>query len=160
MILIGVGGLDVTGQPGDAIKTLALGSCVALVIYHLPTRVLGMAHVALPDSNISPDKSQLRPGYFADTAIKELLRRVSTQAGDRTISNYLVKLAGGAKVMDPKGTFNIGLRNAEAIKNELSRRRLKVAAEDLGGVISRNVTALVDNGDVLVASSGRGQWCL
>jgi chemotaxis protein CheD len=67
----------------------------------------------------------------------------------------LVKLVGGANIMDPNGTFDIGKRNALAIKKILWENRLGVLVEDLGGGISRNIRVNVKTGNVLVKSLGK-----
>jgi chemotaxis protein CheD len=67
----------------------------------------------------------------------------------------LVKLVGGANIMDPNGTFDIGKRNALAIKKILWENRLGVLVEDLGGEISRNIRVNVKTGNVLVKSLGK-----
>jgi chemotaxis protein CheD len=158
MKMSGIGGFGASNTPGDIIKTLALGSCVAVVLLHPVTRTVGMVHVALPDSHISPEKAQRSPGYFADTGIPALFRYMQSLGCDLTVRNYIVKLAGGARVMDPNGTFNIGQRNIQAITGLLQRYGLQAASQEVGGNISRTVTAHVDTGKVILSSSGRGEW--
>lgn len=59
--VIGIGELAASNEPGAVIKTFALGSCVAITLLDPPTRTVGMAHVALPDSRINPARAQLLP---------------------------------------------------------------------------------------------------
>lgn len=155
-IFVGVGGIGVTRQPGEVLKTMALGSCVAVVLLDKATRIIGMDHVALPDSSISPERARERPGYFADTGIPALLAAMA-KAGARRES-LMVKLMGGAAVLDPNNTFNIGKRNALAIKKILWSQHMGAVAEDLGGTISRTVTVDVDKGRVVLSSPGKPDW--
>ncbi|MCB2189276.1 MAG: chemotaxis protein CheD [Deltaproteobacteria bacterium] len=157
LCLVGVGEWDTSLQPGAVIKTMALGSCVAVALVAPASGVVGLLHVALPDSSIAPAKAAQRPGYFADTGIPGILRAMARRGADIYHRSLVVKLAGGAKVMDPHGTFNIGQRNIQAIRQVLGQHGLSPVAEDLGGVVSRNVEVHVDGGRVFVASAGRGR---
>lgn len=156
MMVLGIGDYGATSEPQEIIKTLGLGSCVAIICTDTQSQIAAMIHVALPDSSLStPDKRIAKPGYFADSGIPALfdsLRQVGwRQAG----GNLTIKLAGGATIMDPNGTFNIGKRNVLAIKKILWGLGLGPVAEDIGGNISRTVSVSAETGAVLVTSPGR-----
>lgn len=156
--ILGIGEFGASRTPGDVVKTLGLGSCVAVVMLDPGTRTVGMVHVALPDSSIAtPDDIKRLPGRFADTAIPALLNCMA-KLGANKCENMIVKLAGGAVIMDPKNTFNIGKRNVLAIKKLLWERGMGARAEDVGANYSRSVSVSVDSGLVEVYSPGRGQW--
>jgi chemotaxis protein CheD len=155
-LFVGVGGIAVSRAPGDQVKTMALGSCVAVVMLCPQTHAVGMDHVALPESSIAPERARERPGYFADTGIPALLSAM-VKAGARR-ETLVVKLVGGAAVLDPNSTFNIGKRNALAIKKLLWGQRMGALAEDLGGTISRTVTVDVAKGRVVISSPGKPDW--
>ncbi|MBD3166806.1 chemotaxis protein CheD, partial [bacterium] len=53
VIYIGVGEYGATNKPGEVIKTLGLGSCVAVILLAPKQRAIGLVHVALPDSTIN-----------------------------------------------------------------------------------------------------------
>jgi chemotaxis protein CheD len=131
---------------------------VAVVLLHPATRTVGMIHVALPDSGIDPSKGKEQPGYFADTGIPALLKEMEKQGCSGR--HMVVKLAGGASVMDPDNKFNIGKRNLIAIKKILWTRSMGAISEDVGGHISRSVEVDVDTGKVLITSAGRGSWLI
>jgi chemotaxis protein CheD len=117
-------------------------------------RAAGMAHIALPSSSVNPEQSSIKPGYYADTGIPELLAQMNKlHIGKR--SRLLVKLVGGANIMDPNNTFDIGKRNILAIKKILWENRLGVLVEDTGEDISRNVRLYVDTGEVIVKNLGK-----
>jgi chemotaxis protein CheD len=119
-----------------------------------------MVHVALPESKINPAKVKERPGYFADTGIPALRQEMQKCGCQRNGRGMFVKLAGGAKIMDPDNTFNIGKRNALAIKKVLWKHGLGAVAEDLGGNHSRTVSVTVETGEIILSSPGRGSWKL
>lgn len=153
-IMVGIGGVAATRTPGSVVKTLALGSCVAVIFLDPPTRLVGLVHVALPESAISPEKARELPGYFADTGIPILYKKFLELGYRESGRSLLVKLAGGSQIMDRNETFNIGKRNALAAKKILWSMKLGAVAEDLGGEISRSVRLDVDAGTVLLSTPG------
>lgn len=155
VITLGIGEFGVVNKPGDVIKTHALGSCVAIIMLDPMTRSVGMAHVALPESKVHPDRAKKLPGYFADTAIPRLIEKMRAEGAAQNLRKVIVKLTGGANVMDKNNTFNIGKRNVLAIKKGLWAERMGAVAEDVGGSISRSVSVAIDDGKVVVTSPGR-----
>jgi chemotaxis protein CheD len=158
VMTLGVGDLGAANAPGTIIRTLALGSCVAVLFLDPRTRTVGMAHIALPESEINNGKALEKPGYFADTGIPALMMEMNHLGCKGNGKGMIVKLVGGAKIMDPNNTFNIGKRNVLAIKKILWSRGTGVVAEDVGGSISRSVALDVDTGQVVISSSGRNDW--
>lgn len=77
-----------------------------------------------------------------------------------TARDLIVKLVGGAMIMDPDNTFNIGTRNVLAIKKLLWQYGMGPLAEDIGGQYSRSVAVDVDTGTVQVISASRETWNL
>jgi len=159
-VILGVGEFGASRTAGDIVKTFALGSCVAVILMCPKTRTVGMVHVALPESKINLEKVKTRPGYFADTGIPALLKQMADMGCDPRGRGFIVKLAGGAKIMDPNNTFNIGKRNALAIKKVLWKYALGPVAEDIGSTYSRTVSVSVSSGEVILSSPGRGEWKL
>jgi len=159
-VLLGIGDYGASKTPGDIVKTLALGSCIAIVFLDPKTRMVGMVHVALPDSTIAtPEELKKLPGRFADTGIQALMRHMKSM-GMEDHKDLIVKLVGGAMIMDPKNTFNIGKRNALAIKKCLWELGIGARKEDIGGTISRTVSVFVDTGKVVIKSPGKEDWSI
>ncbi len=158
VVYVGVGEYATSKKPGDVVKTLALGSCVAVIALDPRTRVVGLLHVALPDSSINKKRALERPGMFADTGTEILLESMKKHGYDG--SRLTIKLAGGASIMDPNNTFNIGKRNILSVKKALWRVKLGAISEHVGGNISRSVSVDVNSGKVMVSSPGRGEWPL
>ncbi len=154
-VTLGIGEFGIINKPGDTIKTHALGSCVAIVMLDPATRTVGMVHVALPESKVHQERAQKLPGYFADTAIPALLELMQSSGAAANLRKVIVKMTGGANVMDKNNTFNIGKRNVLAIKKGLWGQRMGAVAEDVGGSISRTVSVNMDDGKVIITSPGR-----
>jgi len=152
-IMLGVGGLEVSNKKDSIIKTMALGSCVGVVMISPCYKIAGMAHVALPDSNLDKKKAEIMPGYFADSAINELANKLKKYG----ISNgkVQVKIFGGAKVMGSNNFFNIGKRNILSVRKFLWKHGLYPKIEDVGGTISRTIWVETNSGKVYVSSPGR-----
>ncbi len=155
LVNVGIGEYAISNNPGDELKTYALGSCVAIVIYDRDQKLAVLMHIALPDSNVNTEKAERSPGYFADTGVVEVLRELKTR---NTMKKSVgIKLAGGSNIMDENRHFNIGKRNVLAIKKLLWKYQLGVIAEDTGGDISRTVSISVATGQVRI-TSGPNKW--
>ena len=159
-IILGVGDYGASNKPGEDVKTFALGSCVSVVLLDPKTRTIGMVHVALPESSINKAKSAEKPGYFADTGIPALLAQMAKFGCNPKGKGMVVKLCGGANVMDTNDTFQIGKRNALSIKKVLWKYGMGAVAEDIGGNFSRTVSVSVDTGEIILSSPGRPNWKL
>ncbi len=158
-IMLGVGDYGATVAQGGVIRTMALGSCIGLMVLDRGTRCVAMDHIALPDSSVSPDRAKQLPGYFADTGIPAMLDLMKRVGGSLSKpSNLIVKIAGGANVADPNNTFNIGKRNVLAAKKILWQFGLGAVAEDVGGSHSRTVTLYRDSGRIVLSCPGRPDW--
>ena len=157
-MVLGVGDLGACNDQDSEIKTYALGSCVAVILLDPKTRTVGMVHVALPESKINPAKVKERPGYFADTGIPILLDEMAKLGCQPRGKGLIVKLAGGASIMDHNDTFNIGKRNLLAVKKILWSYSMGPRSEDVGGTFSRTVSVSVKTGEVILSSPGRPNW--
>lgn len=156
---VGVGEIAATAAAADSVRSIALGSCIALVILDPTSRCVSMAHVALPDSSIALQSARETPGRFADTGVPALLEALARVIGKSPDPRGLiVKLAGGAQVIAGGASFDIGRRNAIALKRHLWTRKMGAVAEDLGGHHSRTVTVDVAEGRVRISSPGRPDW--
>jgi len=158
-MVLGVGEFGVCAGTGGLLKTFALGSCVAVCIYDLRAKVVGMVHVALPHSSTNLARAKVLPGYFVDTGIQILMEHLAKVRGpDR--KGLIVKICGGANVMRATNVFDIGKRNIQAVTQDLMRRGMPPASSDIGGSISRTVSIEVDTGCVVLNSPGRSKWTI
>lgn len=157
-IILGIGDLGVSGEQETYIKTYALGSCVAIIIYDKIAKIGGMAHVALPESSLDRIKGKDKPGYFADTALPELLNQMKKVNPLMNKRRLTVRLAGGASVMDKNNFFNIGSRNVEASRKIVKANDMVIDKEEVGSNISRTVTLDISSGTVLLFNPAKGVW--
>lgn len=157
-IILGMGAMDVTNEEGRILKIFALGSCVGLTMFCPLKGIVGMAHIVLPNSTTDVEKSIKIPGYFADTGVTEMLDRMNRFGC--TNDKIVAKIAGGAKTRVEIGDyFGIGQKNSLAVKANLLKKGIKILAEDIGGQISRTVSAQVGNNNkVSIYFPEKGTW--
>lgn len=151
-LVLGVGELGVCRGSGHTIKTFALGSCVSVILLDSTTKTAGMVHIALPESEINPEKAKSMPGYFADTGVEALMEQMAREGVALNRNTLKVKLVGGAQIMDHQGTFNIGKRNVLGVKKILWAKGLAPIAEEVGDTISRTVTVDAESGKVIIST--------
>lgn len=157
VVMVGVGEIAVRRSSGVQLNASGLGSCIALILIDAMTQTVGMAHIALPDSEADRARDRRPPGYYADTGVPALINAMIKAGAGKNACGYAVKLAGGSRVMDPHRVFNIGARNREALGRLLQQRGMKPAAEDVGGTLSRTVRVTVDGGQISVTVSSPGR---
>jgi chemotaxis protein CheD len=151
LLTVGIGDCKVSNDPADTLVTHALGSCIALVLYDPVAKVAGLLHYMLPESSLDPDKAVKRPFMFADTGIPLMLQS-AWQLGAAK-SRSVVMAAGGAQMLDPKGTFNIGHRNHVAMRKICWKAGIIVHKEEIGGTSSRTLRIDVACGCVHLRTS-------
>lgn len=150
-LLVGIGEAKVARF--GVLKTIGLGSCVAIAIYEKKMKIAGLAHAMLPKSN------GVKTAKFVDSAIEILLEQISAIGGDE--GNVVAKVAGGAQIFRHLTLENlqIGERNVEAVKSELKKRGIRIVSEDVGGNLGRTVYLYANDGRMLVRySSGDELW--
>jgi len=72
----------------------------------------------------------------------------------------VIKVAGGAQLLDQQGIFNIGIRNFAALENLVAQNGLKIHAADVGGMSSRTLRLDLTNGLVTIKSPGANPYPL
>jgi chemotaxis protein CheD len=107
----------------------------------------------LPDSAINPGKAAERPAMFMDTGLAALFRAAYPLGVEK--HRVQICVAGGAQFMDNTGMFNIGQRNYKQLEDILRRHKLAVAAEEVGGFVSRTMQLFIGTGEVRLKTSGQ-----
>ena len=146
--VVGISDCKISWDPSDLLVTYALGSCIAVALYDPIAKVGGLLHYMLPDSALDTTKAQQNPFMFADTGIPRLIAAVKSKGAQP--SRMIVRLAGGAQVLDNQGTFQIGKRNYLAAKRILWKAGVLIAAEAIGGEVSRTTRLEIATGRMWV----------
>jgi chemotaxis protein CheD len=137
LLTVGVGDCKVTAAAESVLVTYALGSCIAVAIHDPVAAVGGLLHFMLPESSINREKAQDNPFMFADTGIPLMFHAAYGLGAEKR--RMVVRVAGGAQVMDANGVFDIGKRNQVALRKILWRAGVMIHAEQTGGSESRTV---------------------
>lgn len=147
-IVVSVGDCKVTNDRNIVLSTFGLGSCLGVIIYEKTLGIGGMLHLMLPDSTLSPEKAEQRPGMFADTGIKTILEKIEEAGGD--IKNTTIVLVGGASTMTKQDIFKIGEKNITSTKKHLKEYGLDPTTEVVRGVNNRTVHFFLSKGEIEV----------
>ena len=148
-IIVGLGEIGISDNENAIIKTFALGSCVAMTVFHPQKRVAGMIHIVLP-SPLSSSDAKERPGYFAETGLPLLFESITKKYGCSK-HQLVIQLFGGADSKNENDIFRVGKKNIIAIETILKEMGLTVKNTDLGGNESRTVEMAVSTGTVKVS---------
>jgi len=153
--IIGIGECTVSNDAGETLITHALGSCIAVIVYDPGPKVAGLLHFMLPESSIDPAKAVERPFVYADTGIPKLFQAAYQLGAVKQRMHVMV--TGGAQMLDPNGTFNIGQRNHQALRKIFWKAGVIVHKEMVGGTSSRTVSIDVGTGSVQLRTSGEAE---
>jgi chemotaxis protein CheD len=151
-LVVGISDCKVSQDAESVLVTYALGSCIAVTMYDPVAKIAGMLHYMLPESALDAVKAQQNPCMFADTGIRVLFERV--KAGGAQPRRMVVRLTGGAQVLDGEGVFQIGKRNYLAARKILWKAGVLIAAEVVGGEVSRTVRLEVGTGRIWMREGG------
>jgi len=143
-VIVGVGDCRLSNDPLSVLVTYALGSCIAVVIHDPVAAVGGLLHFMLPEAGPDREKAEHNPYKFADTGIPLLFRSAYQFGAEKR--RLVVRVAGGAEVMDKNGFFQIGKRNHLAMRKILRKAGVLVQKEEVGGTVPRTVRLEVGSG--------------
>ena len=147
--------LCVQKNSSAVISCLGLGSCIGVFCYDPITKIGGVAHLVLPDSQGSPAKSP-SPKYV-DIGIPMLLQQMCKEGANK--ARIIAKIVGGSQMSLSRAAatnplFNIGERNAVMAKTVLANEGIPLIAADVGGHAGRTAKLFLDSGKLTVKSSG------
>ncbi len=151
-LIVGISDCKVTREADAVLVTYALGSCIAVAMHDPISKVSGLLHYMLPESAIDARKAEQNPFMFADTGIPRMMDALKAAGGDG--KRMVVRLAGGAQVLDNQGVFQIGKRNYLAARKILWKAGILVAAEAVGGEVSRTTRLEVSSGRLWIREGG------
>jgi chemotaxis protein CheD len=151
-IVVGISDLKVSNNPADSMITYALGSCIAVAVYDPVAKVGGLLHFMLPDSTLDAGKAKDTPAMFADTGIPLLFKSCYKLGADK--KRMIVKVAGGASILDESNFFRIGQKNIMAMRKLFWNNNVLIDAEDTGKNLNRTVRIELGTGKVSIKRAG------
>ncbi len=150
--VVGIGECRAINSPGGKLITYALGSCIAVVAWDPLTKTGGLLHLMLPDSALDSVRGKNNPALFADTGIPHLIECCMKLGASR--SRLVLRAAGGAKVLEQNGMFDIGNRNHISMRKALWKAGLFLQGEDTGGTLARTVSLELNEGLMMIREGG------
>ena len=154
--LIKVGMADYkVGRAPDTLISYGLGSCIGISLYDPQTKIGGLLHIMLPDSNQS--RANENRAKFADTGIPDMLNELIRMGAAK--SRLVAKLAGGSQMFafaNASDIMRVGLRNASASKEILKKLSIPIVGEDTGGNYGRTVQIDLSTGVYKVETIDKG----
>ena len=154
-ITVGLGELKVTKDPAMSLACFGLGSCIDLCAYDPISKVAGMVHIVLPESNNHSNQG-IAAAKYADIAVPLLLEEMTRLGALK--SRLVIKLIGGAQMIQAAGfeaILDMGARNLEMTKKALASEGIRISGADTGGTQGRSVWLSVVSGKVMVRTAGR-----
>lgn len=156
-INVKMGEIELTTKMSVVLAALSLGSCIGLAVYDVKSKMAGMAHIVLPDSNISyKNLAEEKPGKYADLAVPALLGKMLSLGSKK--ENLIIKIAGGAQMFnlnDDANIINIGTRNIKAVTKAIDDLGLIITKADTGGNKGRTLKLNSANGDFTLKVIGQ-----
>jgi len=139
-----------TAKPPTRLRTNALGSCIACVLYDKVNQIGGIAHIMLPSTDNYLYGSE--PLKYADEAIPYLIKEMEKISNCKfqiaNLENNLksaicnlqltARLVGGAMVVED--TINIGAQVTKSVEEVLGKYGIEIIVRKVGGHESRSVT--------------------
>jgi len=150
-IVVGISDMKVSADINDVLITYALGSCLGVAVYDPWVRVGGLLHFMLPDSSLDPNKAKEKPAMFADTGIPFLFKACYRLGAEK--KRMIVKVAGGANILDSSNHFRIGQKNITALRKIFWKNNVLIDGEDIGKDSHRTIQLGISTGKVVVKSS-------
>ncbi len=151
-LIVGISDFKVSSNQDDVLVTYALGSCIGVAVYDPVAGVGGLLHFMLPDSTLDQNKARECPAMFADTGIPVLFKACYKLGAEK--KRMIVKVAGGASILDDTNYFRIGQKNITALRKIFWKNNVLIDREDTGQNHNRTVRLNIADGKVLVRSAG------
>ncbi len=154
LVTVGIADFKVSNNPEDTLVSYSLGSCIGLAVYDPVAGVGGLLHYMLPDSSINQEKAEKNPAMFANRGIPLLFKSCFRLGASK--NRMIIKVAGGSRIMGGAGTFDIGKRNYAVLRKILSKNRVAIAGEDVGGSYNRTLYLQIADGRTSLKIAKKG----
>jgi len=146
--IVGISDLKVSSSVDDVLITYALGSCIGIAVYDPYVKVGGLLHFMLPDSSLDLNKARECPAMFADTGIPLLFKSCYQLGAEKR--HLVVKVAGGASILDDANYFRIGQKNITAFRRIFWKNNVLIDSEDTGMNHNRTIRLRIADGTAMV----------
>lgn len=135
------GGVEVSSD-GVILRSIAIGSCIAIAAYDVRKKIGAMAHVMLPGR--APEK-ETQPTRYAANAIDKIID-LMTRAGAGSC-DIQACLVGAGNVLE-KEDDTVCKANVKSVMQLLEEKNITVRATVLGGTERKGVFMDIEDGRV------------
>lgn len=153
-IVVGISDLKVSNNINDILVTYALGSCIGVALYDPVVKVGGLLHFMLPESSLDVKKANETPAMFADMGIPLLFKTCYKFGAEK--KRMIVKIAGGASILNDANFFRIGQKNIVAVKKLFWKNNVLINSEDTGDNYNRTLFLHISTGKTFVKTAHNG----
>lgn len=156
LLSIGLGEMQISGDPNVVMVCYGLGSCIGLSFYDPVAKIGALAHIVLPDSSLARDGDA--ESKYANTCVPFVLDKLLKKGAKA--NRLVVKIAGGAQVLQVSGMKNrldIGNRNTEAVREAIMKAGLTLKCQDVGGNFGRTMQFFIGTGRIVIKTVGKGE---
>lgn len=147
IIEVNVGEVKTASSP-TRLRTSALGSCIAVIMYCNISNVGGMAHVMLPSTDHYLYGTE--PLKYTDEAISFLIKEM-IDAGANKYGLH-ARLVGGAMIAED--SIDIGAQVEKSVEEVLQKHGIEIVAKRVGGHANRSVTLDTATGVLWYSENG------
>lgn len=161
-----LGALEITRVQSASYTIPNVGSSLVIVLYDKTTKTAGLAHIALPDSNLQGAGGALddptNPAKFVDLGLPRLLHQFEAKGGQKSTTS--ARLVGGSQLFNFGGglgnPLNVGSRNAITARTLLTRAGISTEKADIGGNKGRNIRFEMAENKIYVSLVGGKEYML
>jgi chemotaxis protein CheD len=157
-IIVGIAEIGVSNDAEAHLTTYSLGSCLGITIYDPVARVGGMLHAMLPKFEADHKTARATPAMFVDSGVSVMFRTAYGLGAVK--SRMIVKVAGGAVLLDQDQLFGIGRRNYQVLEEVLARNGVALSGRAVGGNVTRTVRLNIATGEVTIHTLGHAPFHL
>lgn len=151
---------DVYFGRGSGVVTTILGSCVSLVLWHSPSKLLAVSHIMLPTrvTSLVPINKNKHDQYarpcsrFADELF-DIYVQEAKRYGVPLHAFSASVIGGGDMFPVAPGHITIGQKNLHAVEQLALEHQLMIDYRDTGGSLYRRLSVIIETGDVFLEQS-------
>lgn len=144
-----------TNKINPKIVIYGLGSCIALILMDKKNRVGGMSHILLPKAH--PQNIITYPHKYAELSVKLLYKELVDIGAEK---NHIAAIVVGGSRIFNLNENKMGVDNSIVVKDQLSRLKIRLLHEELGGSRGRGVIFDTNDFSVSVKFSGESNYRL
>lgn len=147
-LIVEPGSLLVGSNPKSTLMTQPLGGGIAVVAYHSPKKIGGIALPLFLLSEKLKGLSVKKPTYFIETCIPFFVERfIALECQKKDIRAWII---GGAGLLDTPFKVEEAAKAQETIAQILQKNGVTVVASDMGGHHSRSVSIDIATGKITI----------